>query len=147
MRVMIDSNTFLSGIVFDGMERLLLRTLVHSDHVLLLAKFSVSEVERVLRRKFPSMIQDYKNVLQSLDAEILPLPDKSEVERCIDLIRDDHDAPILASAIEARPDVFVTGDKDKDFFEERVRVLIKVATTRETLELILNFDSKKSENS
>ena len=145
MRVMIDSNTFLSGIVFDGMERLLLRTLVHSDHVLLLAKFGVSEVERVLRRKFPSMIQDYEDVLQSLDAEILPLPDKSEVERCIDLIRDDHDAPILASAIEARPDVFVTGDKD--FFEERVRVLIKVATTRETLELILNFDSKRSENS
>jgi len=77
MRVMIDSNTFLSAIVFDGMERLLLRTLVHSDHVLLLAKFSVSEVERVLRRKFPSMIQDYEDVLQSLDAEILPLPDKS----------------------------------------------------------------------
>jgi len=67
------------------------------------------------------------------------------VERCIDLIRDDHDAPILASAIKARPDVFVTGDKD--FFKERVRVLIRVATTRETLELILNFDSKKSENS
>jgi len=41
--------------------------------------------------------------------------------------------------------VFVTGDKD--FFEERVRVLIRVATTRETLELILNFDSKRSENS
>ncbi len=134
MRVMIDSNTFLSGIVFDGMERLLLRTLVHSDHVLLLAKFSVSEVERVLRRKFPSMIQDYEDVLQSLDAEILPLPDKSEVEQCIEIIRDDHDAPILASAIKARPDVFVTGDKD--FFEERVRVLIRVATTRETLELI-----------
>jgi len=75
----------------------------------------------------------------------LPLPDKSEVERCIDLIRDDRDAPILASAIEARPGVFVTGDKD--FFKERVRVSIRVATTRETLELILNFDSKKSENS
>jgi len=45
--------------------------------VLLLAKFSASEVERVLRRKFPSMIQDYEDVLQSLDAEILPFPDKS----------------------------------------------------------------------
>ena len=70
MRVMIDSNTFLSGIVFDGMERLLLRTLVHSDHVLLLANFSVSEVERALRRKFPSMIEDYEDVLQSLDVEM-----------------------------------------------------------------------------
>ncbi|MGC9322331.1 MAG: putative toxin-antitoxin system toxin component, PIN family, partial [Kosmotogaceae bacterium] len=122
MRVMIDSNTFLSGIAFDGMERLLLRALVHSDHVLLLAKFSLSEVERVLRRKFPNTIEDYEDVLQSIDAEILPLPDKSEVEQCIEIIKDEHDAPILASAIKARPDVFVTGDKD--FFEERVRVLI-----------------------
>ncbi|RAM58994.1 hypothetical protein DS66_00040 [Mesotoga sp. SC_3PWM13N19] len=30
--------------------------------------------------------------------------------------------------------LFVTGDKD--FFEERVRALIRVATTRETLNLI-----------
>jgi predicted nucleic acid-binding protein len=131
---MIDSNTFLSGIVFDGMERLLPRTLVHSDHALLLAKFSVSEVGRVMRRKFPGMIEDYEDVLQSPDAEILFFPDKSEVEQCIEIIRDDHDAPILASAIKARPDVFVTGDKD--FFEERVRALIRVATTRETLKLI-----------
>jgi hypothetical protein len=76
MRVMIDSNTFLSGIVFNGIERLLLRTLVHSDDVLLLAKFIVSKVDRVLKRKFPSMIQDYENVLQSLDAEILPFQTK-----------------------------------------------------------------------
>ncbi len=134
MRVMIDSNTFLSGIVFDGMERLLPRTLVHSDHALLLAKFSVSEVGRVMRRKFPGMIEDYEDVLQSLDGEILFFPDKSEVEQCTEIIRDDHDTPILASAIRARPDVFVTGDKD--FFEERVRALIRVATTRETLKLI-----------
>ncbi|PNE22886.1 hypothetical protein V511_05885 [Mesotoga sp. Brook.08.YT.4.2.5.1] len=136
MRVMIDSNTFLSGIVFDGMERLLLHTMVHSNHVLLLAKFSVSEVERVLRRKFPGVIEDYdyEDILESLDAEILPFPDKSEVEQCIEIIRDEYDAPILASAIKARPDVFVTGDKD--FFEERVRALIRVATTRETLKLI-----------
>ena len=136
MRVMIDSNTFLSCIVFDGMERLLLHTMVHSNHVLLLAKFSVSEVERVLRRKFPGVIEDYdyEDILESLDAEILPFPDKSEVEQCIEIIRDEYDAPILASAIKARPDVFVTGDKD--FFEERVRALIRVATTRETLKLI-----------
>ena len=57
-------------------ERLLLRTLIHSDHVLLLAKFIVSKVDRVLKRKFPSMIQDYENVLQSLDAEILPFQTK-----------------------------------------------------------------------
>ena len=136
MRVMIDSNTFLSGIVFDGMERLLLHNMVHSNHVLLLAKFSVSEVERVLRRKFPGVIEDYdyEDILESLDAEILPFPDRSEVEQCIEIIRDEYDAPILASAIKARPDVFVTGDKD--FFEERVRALIRVATTRETLKLI-----------
>lgn len=134
MRVMIDSNTFLSGIVFDGMERLLLHNMVHSNHVLLLARFSVSEVERVLRRKFPGVIEDYEGILQSIDAEILPFPDRSEVEQCIEIIRDEYDAPILASAIKARPDVFVTGDKD--FFEERVRALIRVATTRETLNLI-----------
>ncbi len=134
MRVMIDSNTFLSGIVFDGMEGLLLHTMVHSNHVLLLARFSVSEVERVLRRKFPGVIEDYEDILESLDAEILPFPDRSEVEQCIEIIRDEYDAPILASAIKARPDVFVTGDKD--FFEERVRALIRVATKRETLNLI-----------
>ncbi|WP_292593939.1 hypothetical protein, partial [Mesotoga sp. UBA5847] len=83
MRVMIDSNTFLSGIVFDGMEGLLLHTMVHSNHVLLLARFSVSEVERVLRRKFPGVIEDYEGILQSIDAEILPFPDRSEVEQCI----------------------------------------------------------------
>jgi hypothetical protein len=46
--------------------------------VLLLAKFIVSKVDRVLKRKFPSMIQDYENVLQSLDAEILPFQTKAK---------------------------------------------------------------------
>lgn len=62
----------------------------------------------------------------------------AEIEQARSFIRDPKDAPILAAAITARPDMFVTGDKD--FHTPEVKKLIPVQTTSQALRSLKERD-------
>lgn len=131
MRVMLDANVLLSGMVFHGPERRLLDTILKNDHVLVLCEQTETEAEMVLLRKFSVSKRFLKNFLRLFQIERLSLPSWTEIEKARSLIRDPKDAPILAAAIIARPDLFVTGDKD--FHTPEVKKLIPVQTTSQAL--------------
>ena len=69
-----------------------------------------------------------------MNAEIFPLPGAEDARKHRDRIRDKHDIPVIATAIAAKPDLFVTGDKD--FFTSDVISVVRVVTTREALEKV-----------
>ena len=73
------------------------------------------EIERNLKKKLPRAIDVYKKYIPLLHIEIVPLPSESLVKKISKSISP-KDAPVLASAIEAKVDIIVTGDK-KDFGE------------------------------
>lgn len=131
MRVMLDTNVLISGMVFHGPERRLLDTILKNDHVLVLCEQTEREAEMVLLRKFFISERFFKNFLRLFRLERVPLPSRAEIEKACGLIRDPKDAPILAAAITARPDLFVTGDKD--FHTPEVKKLIPVQTTSQAL--------------
>jgi putative PIN family toxin of toxin-antitoxin system len=76
---------------------------------LIRAEIVVDELRDVLRRRFklpPAAINDIVDLLH--DQEVVPRPGAAPAIS----VRDPDDAGILASAIDGRPDVLVTGDRD-----------------------------------
>ena len=112
MRVMIDTNILISGMLFDGTERLLLNYARKNKFTLLLCKFSLIETRDVLSRKFPGKEYILEEMLKMLPVEIAAVPSQEKINKAEKIIRDAKDAVILAAAIENAPDVFISGDKD-----------------------------------
>ncbi len=110
--VVFDSNVWLSGLVARGLCADLLRhALQHHGHAgfeLMLCAPVRDEVLRILRDKFraPESALDAARATMASAREIangtwLPPPDFPDAD----------DAPIIAAALAARADLFVTGDK------------------------------------
>jgi putative PIN family toxin of toxin-antitoxin system len=131
MKVMPDTNTIVSGIVFPGPERHLLHAIFTKEHTLVLSEYVFQETTRVLTRKFPGEKIALENWLQLSKVERVPLPQAELVKEVQSLIRDPKDAAILATVICAKPDIFITGDRD--FFTPEITAKIKVLTTKDAL--------------
>jgi uncharacterized protein len=134
MRVMLDSNILISGIVFSGNERKLINTIYSKSLILVLNEHIEFEVKSVIRKKFPKQKSILRNLLDLMIVEYTAIPSVDMVKEAKQLIRDPKDAIILASAINAQPDIFVTGDLD--FHTDVVRKLINVVNTSLAFELI-----------
>ena len=68
------------------------------------------EIERNLKKKMPAMLPVYRKYLPLLNLRIIPLPQLQEMKEFSGAIAN-KDLPVLASAIKAKADFLVTGDK------------------------------------
>jgi putative PIN family toxin of toxin-antitoxin system len=111
LRVFVDSNIVISAILSQRSVAGKLLTFVIEEHQLILCSYSITEIARVLQRKFPNLVSKWDRFLTSLEFEVAYTPvDLSAV--AVPPIRDPADLPILVSAMVAQPDILVTGDKD-----------------------------------
>lgn len=94
----------------------------------------MNKTRAVLQRKFAGKELIFDSFLRKFQVEIIPMPSLDKVKKAKRIIRDPKDAAILASAIEAKPDIFVSGDKD--FHTPDVSCVVNVLTTGEALALI-----------
>jgi putative PIN family toxin of toxin-antitoxin system len=130
MRVFIDTNVLISALISEkSVSSQFLRLLVE-QHQLIICSYTITEVSKVLNRKFPKHTEKWDKFITSLEFELAYTP--------IDLytfksppIRDPFDLPILISAMITQPDVFVTGDYD--FHTEEIREYFAVYTPSEFL--------------
>ncbi|MEW6441628.1 MAG: PIN domain-containing protein [bacterium] len=116
LRIFLDSNVIISGLFSDrGAPAILLDLLSLGLPVLCGAtgEFNIVEIERNLKKKMPEVLSKYHEYLPLLKLEIIPVPSAREI-RDIEGHVADKDLPVLASAIKAKADFLVTGDK-KDF--------------------------------
>lgn len=109
MRVVIDSNVWVSSIISWGAPRIIVDS-VHSREIVPIISWSIyEEVAEVLLR--PSMsgydfdLEDELTFLRSLGEQFLP----AEVHI---RLRDDRDIHVVAAALSGNADAIVTGDKD-----------------------------------
>jgi putative PIN family toxin of toxin-antitoxin system len=133
VRVLLDTNVLISAMAFSGPERRLLEA-VGQGHTLLVNEYLLTEAREVLARKFPGKEPLLDRLLQCLAVERLPLPSAEAVREAAKCLRDPKDAVVLASALAARPDLFVSGDKD--LHAPEVLALVRVYSTREALDLL-----------
>jgi len=111
MRIMCDTNVLISGLLF--MDSVLGRVVryVAEQERLVLASYIVDELRRVFQRKFPGKRKDLEHYFERSEFELFTTPhDWQHVS--MPMLRDTKDEPVLASAILADVDIFITGDKD-----------------------------------
>lgn len=119
MRVMIDTNIFISAVLFPNGKAAaaLLKALV-SPYQPVTCDYVIDELRRKFREKWPDRITELDAFLYtSLSViEVVKTPETSIADE--NLIRDEKDRPILRAALDAGADLFLTGDKD--FLESAV---------------------------
>ena len=111
MRVMFDTNILVSAGLLRSSRLAALAERVSDEHTLVLSSQIIDELRMVMDMKFTHKKAACEAFLNRLSFEMVLTPryvDPSIYPR----IRDKSDYPILASAIVADVDVFITGDKD-----------------------------------
>ena len=113
MRIALDSNVFISVVVFgsEALGRMLAE--ISERHTLVLSSYVIDELARVVRTKFPGKVAAMDNILFNLSYESEYTPQRLPAHKLFE-IRDPKDEKVLYSAITADCDILITGDKDFD---------------------------------
>ena len=108
MRVFLDTNVLASSIATRGLCSELLEIIVQ-DHELLTCQPVLKELQRVLAGKLrlpEAVVEGFLGLLKS-EAQLIESKKTPSIT-----IKDADDIPILACALAANADVFVTGDRE-----------------------------------
>jgi putative PIN family toxin of toxin-antitoxin system len=105
-RVMIDSNTWISALIFQGNEKVLIDLLISKDFIIHTCRTVRQEVARILIRKFPVTQSGLESFESFLNSNTIEVPEIEKVEPF-----NDDDLRIMDAAIRSGCDYFVTGDK------------------------------------
>jgi putative PIN family toxin of toxin-antitoxin system len=108
---MLDTNILVSAGLFAGKRTSNLTLRIADEHSVILSSQIIDELRAVIKLKFPDRKSTLERFLTRLSYEIAYTPTEID-EDIYPKIRDKKDYPILASAIIADVDVFITGDKD-----------------------------------
>jgi putative PIN family toxin of toxin-antitoxin system len=108
---MFDTNILISAGIFASKRTSALTLRIADEHSILLSSRIIDELWEVVEIKFPDKKASLERFLTRLSFEITYTPTEID-EDIYPKIRDKKDYPILASAIIADVDVFITGDKD-----------------------------------
>ena len=108
MSVFPDTNVLVSAFATRGLCADVMR-LVLAEHVLVTSEVVLRELRRALRTKLRLPVETVAAIEEFLrESEVAPKPKApSDVK-----VRDADDRWVLASAVAARADLFVTGDQD-----------------------------------
>lgn len=120
MRVFLDANVIVAAVSSRGLCADVLRETL-SRHVLIASEDLLGEVRKVLRDKFGVPAEIVNEVVAWLRESAHP----AEPARTMDLpLKDRADRGLVSAAIEARADLFVTGDREILGLERRGRTEI-----------------------
>lgn len=131
MKVFLDTNVLVSAFISRGLCSDLLEIIL-TEHQLMTGEFVLQEFDRVLisKLKVPKIsVLETVSFLRKFHVE--PIPDKPSEE----LIRDQDDRWILESALRAKADMLVTGDKDLLEISDKINQL-KIISPREFWEMV-----------
>ena len=123
MRIMIDTNVFISIVIFHSKTLGTMLSEICEKHTLVLSTYILEELSNVLRYKFPNKIAAMDNILFNLPFETEFTPHILPKHNLFS-VRDPKDEKILYSAITSDVDILITGDKDfSDVVIERPEIL------------------------
>lgn len=113
-RIFADANVLIAGADSrtGASNAVLLMAEIGLFH-LVVSRLVLDEVERNLRKKLPRALPNFAQQMVQVQLEIVPEPSVAEVQRWAEII-EAKDAPILAAAVSARVDRFLTLNS-KDF--------------------------------
>ncbi len=111
MRVMLDTNIFISMIFFPSAQTRELAKRLTDSHQIVVCDYVIEELRLVIDRKFPAKRKFLDLFFLELPFELVYTPKTLNLNKFPEM-RDPKDSPILATAIMEGIDIFITGDKD-----------------------------------
>jgi len=109
--VFLDSNVIFSGLHSSrGAPGVILERFIEGQFMVVVSQRVLDEVIRTIKEKLPESLSALRKLLVNAPPEIRKDPLTEEVKRWSGLL-DAGVAAILASAVAAKPDHFVTGDR------------------------------------
>ncbi len=108
MRILLDTNVLVSALLFGGLPRVLLRTVLRGDLTFVTSPALLDELEDVVVGKFGFG----RAIARLTRAELEALADLAEPGKLPRVSRDPDDDEALAAAVAGRVDAIVTGDRD-----------------------------------
>ena len=110
MDILIDTNIVISAALFPNNRMTRFLAVISEENSLFLCSYSLEEIQRVVKRKFPTKTRDMEAFLQDLQYTLVGTPSTNVLDGIA--LRDLNDYPILASAFIADVDILITGDRD-----------------------------------
>ncbi len=109
LKVVIDSNVWISGLVFGGKPENILKLFIEGKIVVIVSEEILTELRRIINTKFPLFKPQLGLLGASIrdDAILVPLGDNT-----IDVSRDADDNKIIETAIKGKADYIISGDND-----------------------------------
>ncbi|WP_460000582.1 PIN domain-containing protein [Paradesulfitobacterium aromaticivorans] len=102
LRVFIDSNILVSAVLSNSSLSSKLLTLLIEKHHLIICSYSITEVSKVINRKFPKHIGKWDKFLTSLEFEIAYTP-SDLVSKSSEVISEDLPVSILYKYVPSYP--------------------------------------------
>jgi len=131
MKIFADTNVLVSAFTARGLCADLLEVIL-ADHQLMTGEYVLNELERVLSTKLNVPEQKVLAAIQFLRKHYVEqIPDGPSEYK----VRDEDDRWVLESAIRAKADILVTGDKDLLELSKKVEQL-KIISPRGFWELL-----------
>lgn len=131
MRVVLDTNIYISAILFGGVAEKVLGVLSQRGALIFISPFIVKEIQNVLKIKFGWDRKQIVFVLKDLQEHTLPIHTKIDVNV---ILSKKDDNQILACALAAEADVLISGDR-KHILSLKMFHGVKIVSPREFLRL------------
>ena len=115
LRIFLDANTLLSGLLFEGNESILLELGGIGLCRLVTNEYVVEETKRTLGRENFGLSSEEIVFLQGYIyrcVDVIDNPSTSDIGEYCDALNDKKDLPILLGCIGSQCDYLVTGDKE-----------------------------------
>src|SRR5690606_21315899 len=113
--------------------------LLSEKHHLILCSYTLTEVSKVIERRFPSKLLEWDHLLSKLEFELAYTP-SNPLAFPAPYIRDEKDIPILVSALIAEPDILLTGDFD--FHTQEIQEYFAVYTPAQFLKYFTDYSEE-----
>lgn len=112
-KIVLDTNTIISGILWDGNEARVIEKAEKGEVKLFMSPKLVEELEGVLKReKFTRKLEGKESTVEQSVAKIALIATLIEPARKINIIKDDpDDNRVLECAVSAKAEVIISGDK------------------------------------
>ena len=134
MKVFIDANTIVSGLLFVGNEAVLLELGRLGALHLVTNEYVLGDVREVLKRDEFHLTEEERQRLMSYTLECISIvkdPSKEEIEKHHDLLEGKKDLPVVLGAKKEDCECLVTDDKE--LLSEKVKRFVNSTTTSELL--------------
>ena len=127
-RIFFDTSAYIAGLRSPvGAARELLNLAASETIGMVVSEEVITEIDRVMTRKFPDLVQESRRIWKELKPEVVPNPSVDDVKPFLEKL-DKGDASILCAARLAKVSAFVTWNT-RDFMAHGVNSLVDFPIT------------------